>query len=89
MFKYDSVHGRYKGSVALEDGKLIIDGHKITVYGEKDPAAIPWSTVGAEYIVESTVSPLSSDFYSSYHFNRVSSLLSTSAQVLSYRNVIF
>ncbi|KAF5390440.1 hypothetical protein D9757_005195 [Collybiopsis confluens] len=54
MFKYDSVHGRFKGTVEVKDGKLIVDGKPITVFGEKDAAAIPWSSVGAEYIVEST-----------------------------------
>ena len=56
MFKYDSTHGRFKGSVEVEDGKLVIDGHKIAVYAERDPANIPWGKSGAEYIVESTVS---------------------------------
>ena len=54
MFKYDTVHGRFKGSVGIQDGKLVIDGHHVTVYAEKDPASIPWSQSGAEYIVEST-----------------------------------
>jgi len=54
MFKYDSVHGRFKGSVETKDGKLIIEGKPVTVFGEKDPANIPWSKVGADYIVEST-----------------------------------
>jgi len=56
MFKYDSVHGRFKGSVEAKDGKLVINGKPVTVYAERDPAAIPWSAAGAEYIVESTVS---------------------------------
>jgi glyceraldehyde 3-phosphate dehydrogenase len=55
MFKYDSVHGRFKGSVEAKDGKLYICGKPIAVYGERDPAAIPWGSVGASYIVESTV----------------------------------
>jgi glyceraldehyde 3-phosphate dehydrogenase len=54
MFKYDSVHGRFKGSVEAKDGKLYIEGKPITVFGERDPAAIQWKSVGAEYIVEST-----------------------------------
>ncbi|KAF9034471.1 glyceraldehyde-3-phosphate dehydrogenase [Hymenopellis radicata] len=54
MFKYDSVHGRYKGDVHTKNGKLFIDGKEIAVYGERDPSAIPWGSVGAEYIVEST-----------------------------------
>jgi len=54
MFKYDSVHGRFKGTVEAKDGQLYIDGKGITVFGEKDPAAIKWGSVGATYIVEST-----------------------------------
>lgn len=54
MFQYDSVHGRFKGTVEVKDGKLVIDGKSITVYAEKDPASIPWSASGAEYIVEAT-----------------------------------
>ncbi|KAG9103640.1 hypothetical protein FRC06_009144 [Ceratobasidium sp. 370] len=54
MFKYDSTHGRFKGSVEVQDGKLVVEGHPITVFGERDPANIKWSSVGAEYIVEST-----------------------------------
>ncbi|MDP4092483.1 MAG: type I glyceraldehyde-3-phosphate dehydrogenase [Bacillota bacterium] len=54
MLKYDSVHGQFKGTIAVEDGKLVVNGQKITVYASKDPAEIPWSECGAEYIVEST-----------------------------------
>ena len=48
MFKYDSTHGRFKGDVHTEGGKLVIDGHKIDVYGERDPANIPWGKSGAD-----------------------------------------
>nr|AHC00629.1 GAPDH [Ganoderma lucidum] len=54
MFKYDSVHGRYEGTVEEEDRKLWVDGKPIAVFAEKDPANINWASVGAEYIVEST-----------------------------------
>lgn len=54
MFKYDSVHGRFKGTIEAKDGKLVIDGKAVTVYSEKDPAAIKWGEAGADYIVEST-----------------------------------
>jgi glyceraldehyde 3-phosphate dehydrogenase len=54
MFKYDSVHGRFKGTIETKDGKLIVNGQPVTVFAERDPSAIPWSTTGAEYIVEST-----------------------------------
>ncbi len=52
MTKYDSVHGRFKGTVEAKDGKLIVNGKAIHVFAEKEPAAIPWATIGAEYIVE-------------------------------------
>ena len=55
MFKYDSVHGRFEGTVEAKDGKLWIAGKPVTVFAEKDPANIPWEKAGAEYIVESTV----------------------------------
>merc|ERR1712013_977779 len=54
MFKYDSTHGQYKGEVKAEGGKLVIDGQAITVFAEKDPAAINWAGAGAKYVVEST-----------------------------------
>jgi len=55
MFKFDTVHGRFSGTIEEQDGKLVVNGKTIMVYAERDPAAIPWSSVGAEYIVESTV----------------------------------
>jgi len=54
MFKYDSVHGRFKGSVEAKEGKLWIEGKPVIVFGEKDPANIPWGKHGADYIIEST-----------------------------------
>jgi glyceraldehyde 3-phosphate dehydrogenase len=54
MFKYDSVHGVFKGTVAAKDGKLVINGKPITVFGERDPANIQWGAAGADYVVEST-----------------------------------
>jgi glyceraldehyde-3-phosphate dehydrogenase/erythrose-4-phosphate dehydrogenase len=54
MFKYDSVHGRFKGTVETKDGKLVVDGKAITVFNEKDPASIQWGSVGAHYVVESS-----------------------------------
>uniref|UniRef100_A0AAR2LE45 Glyceraldehyde-3-phosphate dehydrogenase n=1 Tax=Pygocentrus nattereri TaxID=42514 RepID=A0AAR2LE45_PYGNA len=54
MFKYDSTHGKYKGEVKAEGGKLIIDGHAIKVFSERDPANIKWADAGAQYVVEST-----------------------------------
>uniref|UniRef100_A0AB74ULN1 Glyceraldehyde-3-phosphate dehydrogenase n=1 Tax=Neonothopanus gardneri TaxID=1069186 RepID=A0AB74ULN1_9AGAR len=54
MFKFDSVHGRFKGTVEAKDGKLYIQGKAISVFGERDPSAIPWGANGADYVVEST-----------------------------------
>ncbi|RKP28449.1 glyceraldehyde-3-phosphate dehydrogenase [Metschnikowia bicuspidata] len=54
MFKYDSTHGRYNGEVKSFSDKLVIDGHEITVFGEKDPANIPWGRAGVDIVIEST-----------------------------------
>jgi glyceraldehyde 3-phosphate dehydrogenase len=54
MFKYDSTHGRFKGDVHGEAGKLIIDGHAIAVSAEKEPSKIPWKATGADIVIEST-----------------------------------
>lgn len=54
MFKYDSIHGPWPGSVEAKKGALCIDGHDVTVYTEKDPAAIGWGESGAWLVCEST-----------------------------------
>ncbi|XP_045500297.1 glyceraldehyde-3-phosphate dehydrogenase 2-like [Colias croceus] len=54
LFKYDSTHGRFKGTVEAADGCLVVNGNKIAVFSERDPKAIPWGKAGAEYVVEST-----------------------------------
>ncbi|KAG1068249.1 hypothetical protein G6F41_006996 [Rhizopus arrhizus] len=54
MFKYDSVHGRFSGSVEAKNGKLIVNGSEIQVSTERDPSQIPWKQAGADYVVEST-----------------------------------
>ncbi|XP_034467034.1 glyceraldehyde-3-phosphate dehydrogenase [Hippoglossus hippoglossus] len=54
MFKYDSTHGRFHGEVKVEGDKLVIDGHKISVFHERDPTHIKWGDAGAQYVVEST-----------------------------------
>jgi glyceraldehyde-3-phosphate dehydrogenase type I len=54
MFKYDSTHGQFKGTVSTGNGKLIINGQQITVHACRDPKDIPWGADGAEYVVEST-----------------------------------
>lgn len=54
MFKYDSTHGRFNGTICVADGKLDINGQKITVFAERDPEKIDWKSTGATYVVEST-----------------------------------
>jgi len=54
LFKYDSTHGQYKGDVSHKEGKLIVDGHHISVFQLRDPTQIPWGAEGADYVVEST-----------------------------------
>merc|ERR1719267_264305 len=54
MFKYDTVHGRYDGEVKQDGSKLIVDGKPITVFNERDPSNIAWSSAGADYVIEST-----------------------------------
>ncbi len=52
--KHDSAHGPFLGTVTGRNGRLYVGGQEITVFSEKDPRDIPWSSAGAEYIVEST-----------------------------------
>ncbi len=54
MLKYDTIHGRFEGTVEHTDHSIIVNGHEIAVFCEKDPANLPWGKVGAEYVVEST-----------------------------------
>ena len=54
MLKYDTIHGKFNGTIETKDDKLIVDGKTITVFTEKEPKNIPWGNIGAEYIVEST-----------------------------------
>jgi glyceraldehyde 3-phosphate dehydrogenase len=54
MLKYDTVHGRFDGTVEVKDGKLVVNGKSIRVTAEKDPSNLKWNDVGAEYVVEST-----------------------------------
>ena len=54
MLKYDTMHGRINAQVSSGDNSIIVDGHMIPVYAERDPANLPWKEIGAEYVIEST-----------------------------------
>ena len=54
MLQYDSVHGRFKGDVKVEGNTLIVNGRKIRLTQERDPANLKWDEVGAEVVIEST-----------------------------------
>lgn len=54
LFRYDSVHGRYEGTVEAKSGSLVIDGDEVKVLSERDPAKLPWKDLGVEIVFEST-----------------------------------
>ncbi len=54
MLKYDSVHGKFDGTVEVKDGKLVVNGNEIRITAERDPASLKWDEVGADYVIEST-----------------------------------
>jgi glyceraldehyde 3-phosphate dehydrogenase len=54
LLRYDSVHGRYPGTVEAGDGKLVVDGKDVAVLSERDPGGLPWADMGVEVVVEST-----------------------------------
>ena len=54
MLKYDSVHGKFKGDVFVEDGHLVVNGKPVRVTAERNPADLKWDEIGADYVVEST-----------------------------------
>ncbi|MEW5835418.1 MAG: type I glyceraldehyde-3-phosphate dehydrogenase [Pseudomonadota bacterium] len=54
MLQYDSVHGRFKGEVVVDGSTLVVNGRKIRLTAERDPAALKWGAVGADVVVEST-----------------------------------
>lgn len=54
MLQYDSVHGRFKGDVSVDGSTLVVNGKRIRLTQEKDPAALKWGDVGAQVVVEST-----------------------------------
>jgi len=54
LFEYDSVHGRYRGTVEVSGTDLVIDGDRMQVLAERDPASLPWSSLGVDYVFEAT-----------------------------------
>ncbi len=54
MLQYDSVHGRFKADVSVHGNTLVVNGHKIRLTQERDPAALKWNEVGADIVIEST-----------------------------------
>lgn len=54
MLKYDTIHGAFKGEIKVDGQHLVVNGNKVRVTGEKDPATLKWGDIGADYIVEST-----------------------------------
>ena len=54
MLKYDSVHGRFKGEVAVDGNTLIVNGNRIRLTQERDPANLKWNEVGADIVIEAT-----------------------------------
>jgi glyceraldehyde 3-phosphate dehydrogenase len=54
LLRYDTVHGRFAGTVEPGDGKLVVDGKDVRVLSERDPASLPWKDMGVEVVVEST-----------------------------------
>jgi glyceraldehyde 3-phosphate dehydrogenase len=54
LLRYDSVLGRYPGTVEVQDGQLVVDGKPLHVLSERDPSALPWGDLGADIVLEST-----------------------------------
>jgi glyceraldehyde 3-phosphate dehydrogenase len=54
LLKYDTTHGRFEGNVEIGEGALIVNGKTIKVFAERDPGVLPWGSVGAEIVIEST-----------------------------------
>ena len=54
LLKYDSILGRFNGSVVAEDGAIVVNGVRIPIFAQRDPASLPWGDIGADIVVEST-----------------------------------
>ncbi len=54
LLKWDSVHGKFDGEIGYDDQNIIVRGHKIRIFKERDPGALPWKDLGVEVVLEST-----------------------------------
>ena len=54
LLKYDSLSGTLQADVKADEGQLLVDGKTVRVFSERDPAAIPWSSVGVDIVIEAT-----------------------------------
>jgi len=54
LFKYDSIHGVFKGDISVKENDLVVNGQVMRVFAEKDPANLPWKELGVELVIEST-----------------------------------
>jgi glyceraldehyde 3-phosphate dehydrogenase len=54
LLKYDSTYGKFPGTVEVSDSGIVVDGKSITVFGERDPASLPWGELGVDVVIEST-----------------------------------
>src|SRR5436305_10785646 len=54
LLKWDSVHGKFDGEISYDDQNIIVRGHKIRIFKERDPGALPWKDLGVEVVLEST-----------------------------------
>ena len=54
LFKYDSVHGRYKGQIEIKEGQMVVDGKVVKVLAEREPGLLPWKDLGVQLVIEST-----------------------------------
>ncbi len=54
LLRYDSVHGRFKGTVEVADGALIVNGDRIKITAERDPSQLPWKELGVDIVLECT-----------------------------------
>lgn len=54
LFKYDSVHGKFKGTISSKEGSLMINGSEVRLFNEKDPSNLPWGELKIDFVIEST-----------------------------------